>query len=111
MNLEKKAIYMMFERLLSYNKNENSNDLIKLYGNGISYVKNNYPNRTKDEKTIAMYYLRQSYLKDNSTVDKIEKTIDDFFVLYDKEFQKYKASFELIFDETYLLLSFAYHKC
>lgn len=107
---EIKHLYNVFEPLLSLDNVSTHSDLINLYYNGIAYIKKNFNERSRDIKTIAMYYLKLKYDKNGLDESLLEKIINDFFAIYDKEFENYKSEFELISDEIYLLLSFAYVK-
>ena len=107
---DKIHLHNAFESLLRLDPKTTHDDLVDLYYNGINYIKNKFNDKSRELKSAAMYYLKLEYnrlgLKDMS----IEKTINDFFDIYDKEFENYKNGFELVSDEEYLLLSFVYNK-
>lgn len=105
---ERKQLFRAFERVLNLDPKETHNDLVGIYARGIGYIKNKYSDRTREEKSSAMYWVRLNYLKNGLNMPVTEKLINDYFTIYDKEFENFKNSFELITDEDYLLLSFAY---
>ena len=107
---EVNRLFNIFEPLLRQDPKDTHVDLIALYYNGIGYIKEKFADRSRELKAAAMYYLKKQYNKLGTKMNVPEIIIDEFFSLYDKEFENYKNEFELITDEDYLLLSFAHRK-
>ena len=103
---EKKQLLSVFKNVLACDHPQHHNDLVEIYATAIPHIKNFFPNKTKEEKAGAIYYLRLNYLSWGLKLDSIVNLIVDFFSLCDNEFEKYKNDFVLITDEEHLFLSF-----
>jgi hypothetical protein len=106
----KNQLLNAFKNLLSIDPQKFHEDLIILYVSGIQIIKEKFADKSRELKAAAMYYLRLQYFKYNSNIESPEKLINDFFKIYDNEFELFKSGFELITDEDYLLISFVYRK-
>ena len=109
-NKDKIHLYNVFEPLLRLEPKTTHDELVELYYKGITYIKNKFNDESRELKSTAMYYLKLEYNKSGLKDMSIEKIINDFFDIYNKEFENYKNEFELVSDEDYLLLSFVYNK-
>ena len=93
-----------FDSLLIYDNKEYHQELKKLYTEAVNYIKNKYVDKSKDDKTLALYYVKKLY--DNKKLLDVPNSIDFFYIQFDQYYLQFKDKFELIFDETYLKLSF-----
>lgn len=107
---ELNRLYNAFEPLLRQDPKDTHVDLIELYYKGITHLKTNFKTESREYKAAAMYYLKSQYKKGLGKRT-LEQVLNDFYNIYQNEFENYRNEFELITDEDYLLLSFAYRKC
>jgi hypothetical protein len=100
-------LYNAFEPFLRHDPKATHVELIELYYKGITHLKTNFKEKTKEYKATAMYFLKLQYKK-GLNGETPENILNNFFNLYENKFETFRNSFELISDEDYLLLSFAY---